>query len=560
MDPAAKTLDEEELTNNEQVSLEKLYSKIGEKIEVPFDARKRIFEICKKWGIPDTEILSLETISEVCPIEESNKSKIKAVVYIFFLLLVYTLAIFFLNKSTRRFGVNAQSYQVTQIGLEIEVKAQNEIDSIPGIKRFEDESPILGDTFKQVLPSEKVTIQTSPAIGNWSRLINASRREEQSRETKRGSIAASAKKKTFDPQNPTIIVTEEDKKKFHGIFIKETFLSKDEFTLEGSCEPAFGLEQLQNTARTVARNSNLTFFRPEFDHFLDSRTRQGAGVYYTRDYDPNIVEAIQKPLHSLLTKAGPEMFRLQLGGVTVSEFIEQILTNRTQVFLSQDATDIIKTRLDGRFNSQDYIRNSQRSAEWNMRFLTRIATDRGLRTDCFKSIMYPRQIYEDAMHHINGIHTRISQNVHSRNTLKTQRELQDLLIAGQAFVSDHLSRLVDLYNSQQYARNNSEGAIQRNFINRLTNQYNCLADLSNEVYRSSVRHLRVPPIGRIISIDSAIFEADQMNFTDQWRARSATEIQANQDFTRDFSQRVLLTNGLQPERELVGIETAEYYL
>lgn len=95
VDPAAKTLDEKELTNNEQVSLEKLYNKIGEKIEVPFDARKRIFEICKKWGIPDTEILSLETISEVCPIEESNKSKIEAVVYIFFLLLVYTLAILF---------------------------------------------------------------------------------------------------------------------------------------------------------------------------------------------------------------------------------------------------------------------------------------------------------------------------------------------------------------------------------------------------------------------------------------------------------------------------------
>jgi hypothetical protein len=266
---------------------------------------------------------------------------------------------------------------------------------------------------------------TSPAMDHWGRLLNPSRRQEEvqpSRQTNRSlqrSIAASAKKKIFDSQNPTIIVTERDRKIFHGRFIKETFLSKDEFTLEGSCGPAYGLEQVHTTAKTVAKNSNLTFFPSEFDHFLDSRNRQGAGVYYKRDSDPNIVEAIQKSLHSLLTKAGPKMFELQLGGVLVSEFVEQILTNRTQVFLSREATDIMATRLDGRFTSPHYIRISERSAEWNMRFLTRIATDRGLRIDCFKSIVYTRQLYEDAMQRINGIHTRISQNVHSRNTLET---------------------------------------------------------------------------------------------------------------------------------------------
>jgi hypothetical protein len=38
VDPAAKALDEKDLTNTEQLSLEKLYSKIGEKINVPSDA------------------------------------------------------------------------------------------------------------------------------------------------------------------------------------------------------------------------------------------------------------------------------------------------------------------------------------------------------------------------------------------------------------------------------------------------------------------------------------------------------------------------------------------
>ena len=144
-------------------------------------------------------------------------------------------------------------------------------------------------------------------------------------------------------------------------------MSKDEFTLEGSCGPASGIEQVQTTAKTVARNSNLTFFSSEFDHFLDSRTRQGGGVYYKRDSDSNIVEAIQKPLHSLLTKAGRRMFKLQLGGATVSEFIDQVLTQRIQVFQSSEqsseATDIMATRLDGRFTSPHYIRISERSAE-----------------------------------------------------------------------------------------------------------------------------------------------------------------------------------------------------
>ena len=123
-------------------------------------------------------------------------------------------------------------------------------------------------------------------MDNWGRWGNASRRQEEvqpSLQRKRSLqkyIAASAKKKIFHSQNPTIILTEGDKKIIHGLFIKETFLSKDEFTLERSCGPASGIEQVQITAKTVARNSNLTFFSSEFDHFLDSRTRQGGGVYY----------------------------------------------------------------------------------------------------------------------------------------------------------------------------------------------------------------------------------------------------------------------------------------
>ena len=95
VDSAAKILDEDELNNSEQISLEKLFTNIGEKIEIPFAARKRFIEICNERGVSDTEILSLETISEIWIINEFNQSKTDAATRVFYLFLVYALAIFF---------------------------------------------------------------------------------------------------------------------------------------------------------------------------------------------------------------------------------------------------------------------------------------------------------------------------------------------------------------------------------------------------------------------------------------------------------------------------------
>ena len=61
VDPVAKTLDEDDLTDSEQVPLEKILNKI----DVPFEAQKRIVEICNEQGIPDTEVLAKKIISEV---------------------------------------------------------------------------------------------------------------------------------------------------------------------------------------------------------------------------------------------------------------------------------------------------------------------------------------------------------------------------------------------------------------------------------------------------------------------------------------------------------------
>ena len=49
---------------------------------------------------------------------------------------------FFLNKSNKQFSVNAQYSQGPQIGMEMEVKPQNETDSVPGTQNSKDKSQI----------------------------------------------------------------------------------------------------------------------------------------------------------------------------------------------------------------------------------------------------------------------------------------------------------------------------------------------------------------------------------------------------------------------------------
>ena len=315
---------------------------------------------------------------------------------------------------------------------------------------------------------------------------------------------------------------------------------------------------MQNTARTVARNSNLKFVSSQLDHFFSKRTRQGADAFYTRKTDSAIAEAIQGALHTLLTNEGRIMFRLQPGVVTVSEFVEQIVVNRTQVFLSPEAINIMATQLDGRFTSQYYIRVTEHSGEWNMRWLTRLATNRGLSIDSIKSILYPTQLYEDAIDHINDIHTYIRQTSHSRHTLEAQRKVQDLLIAGQKYVSPRLSILANFYDSMQYARDNSEGVTQRSRIHHLVHEYNRLADLANGLYSGSVKQLRVPPLGRIVPIEGPIFQADKRRYSNQWWAGSATETQGKRDLLRGFNETVLSTNGIDPGLELAGLETVQF--
>lgn len=119
------------------------------------------------------------------------------------------------------------------------------------------------------------------------------------------------------------------------------------------------------------------------------------------------------------------MFRLQSGVVTGQQYVEQILTHRSRVFLSSTATNIMANQLDGRFTSQDYIRTSERSAEWSIRLLNWLSTNQGLCTNCFKSLVYPTQVFDDAMSYIDAIRRRVRSLENSSfivdPTLKSQK-------------------------------------------------------------------------------------------------------------------------------------------
>ena len=57
------------------MSVKKIFDKIGEKIDVPVEARKRILEICNKYGIPDNEALAEKIISEASSTNTFSQEK-----------------------------------------------------------------------------------------------------------------------------------------------------------------------------------------------------------------------------------------------------------------------------------------------------------------------------------------------------------------------------------------------------------------------------------------------------------------------------------------------------
>ena len=227
VDPVAKTLNEEDLTDSEQVPLDKILNKI----DIPFKVQKRIVEICKKRGVPNTEVLAEKLISQVSSTnqgeaDESLESLVRKVgeslVAASCFLLVFALAVLFVRKSNREFSIDAPSYQVPQIGMMASMSSAR-LDKLLDSSRSQ----------------ERLSIERQTGVQG----------QNQRRGISQGPVVAQ-KKKVVDSQKPTLLTGKKDKDKFDDAYVHWKVIKvidgAKELTMEGSCGPAHRLEQLRN--------------------------------------------------------------------------------------------------------------------------------------------------------------------------------------------------------------------------------------------------------------------------------------------------------------------------
>ena len=273
--------------------------------------------------------------------------------------------------------------------------------------------------------------------------------------------------------------------------------------------------------KTIAKNCGFNL-----DHPFSSRLREGLGLLRPRKDDTNVAEAIVEDIHELFTNAGPDTYRLTKDAVvTNADIINQIHANRLEIFNSVEATNIMANQLNSKIVSKDYERCSERGAVWNTELLNRLKNVRDLRTDCVKSLLYPTQIFNDSMRHMESIHMRLMslQNLSLRDNFQKQKEIQTLLESGQKYVSLRLSLLANFRDSNSYSKGD---ILQEKMIERVVHDYNELSDLSNNLYSASIVTGSPLPVSRFgrVELTTAIRKADKEKYNDQWRSRGAVPI------------------------------------
>ena len=406
-----------------------------------------------------------------------------------------------------------------------------------------------------------------------NRLLNSLSRQERlktQRQTKRASQEAIVAKKDFENQNPTFLTTKGDKEKFDDIYIRGYFNgTKKEVSIEGSCGPAHRLEQLRaGPVKTIAKNRGWAVRTVELDHHLSSRVRQGLGQHYERPYDISIVEAISPGIHKLITDIGEDTYCLPAGIVSVDDYLNQILTNRIKVFKSGDAQAIMDT--EEVFTDQDYIACSERSSTWNRKFFRYIAEQDGVGTDCVKSLLYPRQLFDDANGYLYEMRNHLRRTAPSDLRLTAPSDLEET----QALLTETIEQVslrVSLLANFRDSSPGLSGLVED--IERLVFECNQLSDLANSRYRLSrftSRRLQVAPLGRIISLDKTISKTDDAGYMQQWElnrakpesSHSLLESPKLQRSLKKYNKLILTTTGLVDEpmsgsmKELMNVRLA----
>ena len=312
---AAKSLDEDDLLLSEERPLKKIFAKIAERIDVPWQARERRVESCKKSGIPDNEALAEKIISQVWSGPDPNSST---------------------NKLSQDKNTSARKQLVKAFGSLIVValayilpRKSNAMVWGPNLARIRDE--------KGGVPYKGLSKTASLSS------VQLNRTQPQTNPVLRQSTVASAQKKDLDAQKQVFLKTlktEKDEKRFDDIYFHGTFnKTTNEITMEASCGPAHRLEQLRKgPVAKVALEMGCTVRAVELDHHLSSRIRQGLCHFTERT---SIVEAISPGIHRLITAQGVDTYELPEGIVSADCYLNQILTKRIEVFESSEGQAIM---------------------------------------------------------------------------------------------------------------------------------------------------------------------------------------------------------------------------
>ena len=534
--PVAKSLDEDDLLFSEERPLKTIFDKIGERIDVPFEARERIVEICQKHGLPNNEALAEKLISQVWRGSDPNLSTnkfspekggsareklVKQLVRGFGSLIV--LALVFLLPGRSNAMVLRPNRPRTR---------ERFVDEISDVS-------YKGRTGGVRVDPTNVRRGLSNVASQSSVQFNLTQRQRN--RVLRQSTVISAEKKGF-----TLLTTKEAKKKFDDIYINGTFDdARKDITMEGSVGPAHRLEELRKgPVSKVARNLGYTALKVDLDHHLSSRVRQGLYHFTERQYDLSITEAISPSIHKLITAEGKKTYRLPEGRVSIDNYLSQILTKRIKVFQSDAAQAIMEK--EGRFTSEDYTAWSERGSTWNRKFLRYIAAQQGVNNKCVKSLLYPKQMYDDADGYIKKMHLHLRQTSSSNIAPSDLEETQALLTETIKQVSLRVSLLAKFRDSSP----SPLGLAQD--VRRLVIACNDLSDLANSRYRLSRftgSPLPVPPLGRIVSLDETIISADAAGYTQQWElygAKPETNKSAKKGLKR-YNHLILTTNGIMDE-------------
>ena len=370
VDSVAKSFDEDDLIASDEVSVNKIFDKISEKITVPPKARKRILKICEKHGFPNNETLAKKIILEASSTTKLNQDEegnarenlvkliVKAFVYLIVLALVIVLRTQRRDNATFLGpGPNAPTIEMHESQIRTQRRNNAMLLAPPiathknqtvGTRRDVNETRDgrylglrdlgLRGGFRDIGGAEPTNVGRGLSgvasrnlvqfQGSLPRQQTLKMQRQTNGTVQRPKIASSASKTGVDFKGQlTLVAAPEDMKKYgKSMHLRETFdLTTNQVSIEGSSGPIAVLRRFQKTLKTIANNLGMKVLPSDLDHPLPSRFREALDILYLPTHDTNYAEAIFAKIHAILTRLGEATFTLKADTtITRADAFDQI--------------------------------------------------------------------------------------------------------------------------------------------------------------------------------------------------------------------------------------------